>query len=277
MLSVIIPANNEAGYIGHCLDAVLASNALSEPAVEIIVAANACTDSTVAEAQSRAATAKQRGWTLAVLDIPSPGKLNALNVAECTAAGDKRLYLDADIVVEPALLGQIDAALDRQTPVYATGTVDIIAPPNWVSRAYRRVYRKVPYNTSTIAGYGLFAVNAAGRTRWGPFPDIIADDQFVRLQFDAAHRIRVPARYAWPLAEGFGTLVKVRRRQDRGNAEIASLWPEKMTREDKTPTTLGWMISAALRDPIGFLTYASVIGLARLGRDNDPAIWARGR
>ena len=49
MISVIIPANNEAGFIGPCLDALLAQD--TTRAAEVIVAANGCTDDTVAIAQ----------------------------------------------------------------------------------------------------------------------------------------------------------------------------------------------------------------------------------
>jgi glycosyltransferase involved in cell wall biosynthesis len=276
MLTVIIPANNEEGHIGPCLDAVLASDWPPSVAVgvRIIVAVNASTDATVAEARARADAAAARGWSLQVLDIAQPGKLNALNVAEAELDAGNRVYLDADVLVDPDLLVQIQSALDVAPARYATGTVDIQMPRSWASRAYRRIYRKVPYNTSTVAGYGLFAVNPAGRARWGTFPDIIADDQFVRLQFDPDERVRVPARYRWWLVEGFWTLVRVRGRQDRGNAEIAALWPEKLAREDKAPTDAGWMARAALGDPVGFFIYATVIALARYRRSGG---WTRGR
>ncbi|MEL6478888.1 MAG: glycosyltransferase, partial [Pseudomonadota bacterium] len=73
MLSVIIPANNEAGYIEPCLDALLAQDPAPPVPVEIIIAANACTDDTVAIARSYAARAEARGWRLEVLDIAEGG------------------------------------------------------------------------------------------------------------------------------------------------------------------------------------------------------------
>ena len=79
MLSVIIPARNEEGYIGACLDALLASQ--GPDGVEVIVAANGCTDATVAVAESRRPTARGRGWTLEVIDQKKGGKASALNSA----------------------------------------------------------------------------------------------------------------------------------------------------------------------------------------------------
>ena len=71
MLSVIIPACNEADYICPCLEALLAKTIVGP--VEIIVAANACTDETVAIARGLADRVGARGWTLVVLDIAEGG------------------------------------------------------------------------------------------------------------------------------------------------------------------------------------------------------------
>ena len=110
MLSIVIPANNEEALIGSCLEALLASDPVSG-AVQVIVAANGCSDDTVPRAQAHATRFKDKGWSLRVLDLPDGGKLGALNAADAIAAGDMRAYLDADVTVSPPLMAGLVLAL----------------------------------------------------------------------------------------------------------------------------------------------------------------------
>lgn len=273
-LTVIIPANNEAAWIGRCLAALLAQDA-SAGVAEIIVAANACTDGTEAIAEGFAARAAARGWTLICQSSPEPGKLKALNRAEAIAAGGARVYLDADVVCDPALLGQLRAALSRPEATYATGTLAVARAQSWVTRAYAALWTRLPFVQGGAVGAGLFAVNAAGRARWGDFPAIISDDTFVRLHFAPHERIEVPARYHWPMVEGFSNLVRVRRRQDAGVAEVYRLYPALAANEGKTPLGPARLIRLALTVPLGFAVYALVALSVRL-RPATQA-WSRGR
>ena len=275
MLSVIIPANNEAAYIGPCLDALLASDTDAGP-VEILVVANACTDATVARARDRAGAAARRGWRLEVIDLAEGGKLNALNVGDATATGAIRAYLDADVIVSPALIGAIAAALERPDAAYASGRPVIPRPRSWPTRAYARIWRRLPFMTEGVPGCGLFAVNAAGRARWGAFPDIIADDAFVRLSFAPHERIGVPAPYQFPLIEGFRRLVRVRRRQNLGVAEVERLYPDLARNDDKPPLGARRLLRLAAGDPVGFGVYCAVALAVRLPARATPG-WARGR
>jgi glycosyltransferase involved in cell wall biosynthesis len=49
LISVLIPAHNEAGVLRECLDAILAQTL---PVDEIVVVADSCTDETAAVAES---------------------------------------------------------------------------------------------------------------------------------------------------------------------------------------------------------------------------------
>jgi glycosyltransferase involved in cell wall biosynthesis len=273
-LSVILPASNEEGWIGPCLDALLASDPVPGGA-EVIVVANGCRDGTVAVARARAAVAEDAGWRLSVLDLAEGGKLNALNRGEAEAQGAVRVYLDADVVVSPGLMAALAQALAVAAPCYGSGRPVVAQARSGVTRAYARFWAGLPFAQSVAPGFGLFAVNAAGRARWGAFPDIISDDTFVRLQFTPEERVEVPHSYTWPMVEGFGALVRVRRRQDRGVAEIAARWPDLLTREGKAPLGAAGLAARALADPVGFGAYAAV-SLAVRARRGDGA-WVRGR
>lgn len=272
VLSIIIPASNEAGFIGPCLAALLASDPVE---AEVIVVANGCHDETVAVAQGFADSASARGWRFVVRDLATGAKPGALNAGDAVAQGDMRLYLDADVIVTPQVMPQIAKALAGTKAIYAGATPHIPRAHSRVTRAYARFWKTLPFARSTAPGYGLFAVNAAGRARWEIFPAIIADDTFVRLHFTPDERVQVPAMYDWPMIEGFAALTRVRRRQDAGMAEIEALYPALLPREGKARLGFGGLLGRALRDPAGFATYAAVSLAVRLRKGESG--FTRGR
>ncbi|SLN42728.1 putative glycosyltransferase EpsJ [Roseovarius gaetbuli] len=273
-LSVIIPAHNEAGLIGPCLDALLASD-WAGGGVEVIVVANGCTDATVPEAETRRAPTEARGWHLQVLDLAQGSKPGALNAGERAATGRVLAYLDADVEVTPPLLAQIAQVLSGTDPAYASGQVIIPPPQTAFSRTYARFYRQVPFFHHGVPGCGFFAMNRSARARWDDWPGIISDDTFARLNFAPQERTAVKAGYRWPLVEGFGALVKVRRRQDRGVAELAEAYPALLANDDSRPSGRDWIIGAARRAPLAFLAYVAVALAVRMGKGSGE--WTRGR
>ncbi|MBZ0129755.1 MAG: glycosyltransferase family 2 protein [Rhodobacteraceae bacterium] len=275
-ISVIIPASNEQDLIGRCLEAVLTSTGFGDLPVEILVMANGCGDDTVAIAKGYTAQASALGWRLDVAELATPGKLNALNEGDARARAEIRAYLDADVVVSPPLLAEIRAALMRPDAAYASGRAIIAPTETAFARAYARFYATVPFMQTGVPGCGLFAVNAAGRARWGQFPDIISDDTFVRLSFMPAERIGVAASYTWPIVEGFGNMVRVRRRQDAGVAEIAARYPALLANDDKPRFGMAGVLKRALADPLGFAAYGAVALAVRL-RGRGANGWERGR
>lgn len=275
-LGVIVPASNEEAHIGRCLAALVESEVPRDLPVEVVVVANGCTDGTVERAQGFAQRFAARDWRFTVLDLKTPGKIGALNAGDAAVAGALRAYLDADVKVSKPLLGQIVTALNRDSPAFASGHVRIPRPASSASRAYRRFYLTVPFMTHGVPGCGFFAVNAAGRARWDAFPDVIADDTFARLNFAPHERVGVPAGYEWPLVEGWSNLVRVRRRQNAGVAEIARRFPHLMRNEDKPDFGLAAILQRAAADPLAFGVYAGVAATVRLtpGRQQG---WSRGR
>ena len=259
MLSLIIPASNEEGWIGPCLQAV-AEQAPVPGGLEVIVVANGCRDATAAVARGFAG----RIAGLKVLDLAEGSKPLALTMGDRAASGALRAYLDADCVLSPGVLAAIAAGLDRPAATYAGATPVVPRPKSFVTRAYARFWQRLPFAKSVAPGYGLYAVNAAGRARWQDFPRIISDDTFVRLLFLPEERVQVAEPYLWPMVEGFAALVRTRRRQDRGVKELAALHPGILQREAKARLSLSGLFRLALRDPIGFAVYSAVSLTVRL-------------
>ena len=279
MISIIIPANNEEGYIGACLDHILDS-AYPVPAndpVQVIVVANGCIDATIAEAQAKAPKFVIKGWHFEVLDLAQGSKIAALNAGDQAARYDKIAYIDADITVSQDLIAQLAAALDCSVPIYASGHLQVPPAQSFISRFYARFWEKLPFIKKGVPGCGVYAVNAAGRARWGAFPEIISDDTFVRYHF-APHEMQgVPATFLWPITEGFANLVRVRRRQDEGLAEMHRLYPELSCRMAQTAPNSREKLRLFFRDPIGFAVYAAVSLSVRLPMFRNRGSWDRGR
>jgi len=267
--SVIIPAHDEAGYIASCLDALFASQ-LEGALVQVIVVANGCADGTAAIAR----TAAEPDRDLQVIETPEGGKPGALELGDAAARHGTRIYLDADVIVSPGLVAALIVALDVPGARYASGEPMIAPAQSAVTRAYAHFWQGQPFVTEGVPGFGIFAVNAVGRSRWGTWPQIISDDTFARLQFAASERVRVPHSYQWPMVEGWRNLVRVRRRQDRGVAEIRDRYPQLATADAGASAGTDGILFRAARDPLGFLTYAAVSLAVRLP---GPGGWVRGR
>jgi glycosyltransferase involved in cell wall biosynthesis len=270
VLSLIIPASNEETWIGACLQSVADSDPVPG-GLEVIVVPNGCRDSTAEVARSFQA----RVPGLQVLEQAQGSKPAALTAGDALACGEVRAFLDADCRVSSGVLAALARALARPDAAYAGATPVIPRPRSALTRAYARFWQKLPFARSVAPGYGLYAVNAAGRARWGPFPQIISDDTFVRLQFAPEERVQVPDRYDWPMVEGLAALIRVRRRQDAGVRELAALCPDLMAREAKPRLAPSDLAGLGLRDPVGFAVYAAVSLAVRLRRSDGA--FTRGR
>ena len=275
MLSVILPAHDESAIIADCLEALAASTGVR--GAEVIVIANGCSDDTAARARGLADRLAAQGWRLQVIVRAEAGKPGALNAGDKAASGGIRVYLDADVQVSPGLLAALAAALDVEMPRLASGTIRITAPRNRVSRAYARAWRRTPFMSGPVPAAGLFAVNAAGRARWQDWPEIISDDTFARLHFAPCERIAVPETYDWPVVAGLANLVRARRRQNRGVAQIAELYPGLLRNADSAPMPPGDALRLGLRDPGALAAYGAVALWVRLTRGLGGTRWRRGR
>lgn len=274
--SVLIPAHNEADYLPACLTALLASEPVAGD-VQVVVIVNGCTDNTAEIARGFTAQAEEKGWQLLVLDVAQGGKLNAWNKGEAAASGEVLIYLDADVVVSPQVVVQITDVLDVDRPRYASGRANVtLTGDDALTRHYTRFWLTTPFMVHGVPGFGVFAMNRAGRARWGDWPDIISDDTFARLNFTPAERHSVPADYDWPMIEGFTRLVQVRRRQDIGVAEIETGYPELMVNDDIHDQTVP-LWKRALKDPVAFVAFTAVRLAIRLPILRSGNRWARGR
>jgi hypothetical protein len=179
--SVIVPAHNEEKVLARCLDALLADSEAGE--LEILVAANGCTDRTVEIARSY-------GDRVGVIEIPQASKHAALNAGDAAATVFPRAYLDADITTSAAALRAVVAELDRTGALVGAprAMINFDGCPA-VVRSFYRVWCELPWFTDNPVGSGIYVLSAAGHARVGAFPEITNDDQYVHDLFETSERV----------------------------------------------------------------------------------------
>lgn len=104
-ISVIIPTYQHADTIGHCLESVLRQ---TKPAYEIIVVDDGSTDDT-----DRVLKVFESVPNLRVIRQENQGSNPARNRGWKEAKGDRVIFLDADVVMQPNMLEDLSQALDE--------------------------------------------------------------------------------------------------------------------------------------------------------------------
>ncbi|GAB7043512.1 MULTISPECIES: glycosyltransferase family 2 protein [Catenuloplanes] len=178
MISVVVPAHNEAAMLGRCLDRV------TGPEVQVVVVPNGCTDDT-------AAIARDRG-DVHVVELAEGSKTAALNAGDRTATGFPRIYVDGDVVLTPGSVHRLAEALRRTGALVAVPRrePDLTGRPLAV-RAYYAIHNRLPAVRTGLFGRGVIALSATGRSRFGEFPAVMADDLFLDSLFGADERVVV--------------------------------------------------------------------------------------
>lgn len=129
VISVVIPAFNDADLLASCLAALTLQ---TRPADEIIVVDNASTDATVEVARIAGAR---------LVYEPLRGIWPAAAAGYDAADGDIIARLDADSVPPPEWLAQIEDTMRRRPEIAAlTGLGVFYGPRNWVNWAGTHLY-----------------------------------------------------------------------------------------------------------------------------------------
>ena len=220
MPSVVIPAHNEEAGIERTLRGVLADDI---PDLEIVVVVNASSDRTA----EIAAGVDPR---VTVIDTPTPGKTNALNLGEAAVTSFPRMFLDGDIELRPGASPRLFDAVDERRKIVSPRPCFDLSNLSFGMRLFYRAQRFNPYfGQGSPNGSGCFVVGESGRSRWEAFPEIIADDGFVQGHFTPSERATVSEAEAVVLPpRTLSAMVTVRARVRRGTYELERRFPELM-------------------------------------------------
>ena len=225
-VSLIIPAHDESATLERGLRNVL-TQACDDLDIEVIVVANGCTDDTVAIAEGLVGEFSAAGIDLQVHDDPVAGKTAALNFGDQCARGDVLFYCDADITMAPGTLRAMTSALQDPDIDLVSASQDYAMPQNRIVRGWANCYHASPYQRGDDVVHGLFGVTRAGRSRFGSFPETMADDRYLSLIFGRHERQRVDdAVIQIHYTESPAELIDQQARWTANNADIDRRFPE---------------------------------------------------
>lgn len=269
--SVVVPAHDEAAVVERCLEALLRDAAPGE--VELVVAANGCTDDTAERARR---TAARLGHPCTVLELATASKAAALQAADRVATVFPRVYVDADVVCPTATVRELTSALAQPGVELAVPRRELdLSGATTPARLYYRAWSRTPRVRQMLAGRGCYVLSRAARARFGDFPHQVADDRFVTTSVprDAA-RIVDGAVTVFPPAD-LGAVLRVRTRIYAGNAQLGVV--ENQERGRDVRQTLREV--ADPREWLSLGVFGAVTALAkararRVARDGPP-VWGR--
>lgn len=213
-MSVVIPAHDEEAVIGRLLSALTGHPRSHE--LELVVAANGCTDGTVDVARSF-------GASVTVVEVERASKIAALEAGDEEAAAFPRAYVDADVLIDaPTLLALADALAEPGGPLVASPRLEVdTSGASWPVRQHYRIWELTDYRRAGHIGSGVYAMSAAGRRRFGRWPDVIADDRFVQQLFLPGERLTLADHtFTVRSARTLGAHLHRSTRIARGNLEL---------------------------------------------------------
>jgi glycosyltransferase involved in cell wall biosynthesis len=253
-VSVVIPAHDEAAVIERCLRTLLEGTAPGD--IEVVVVANGCTDDTVEIVHRVAPEAT-------VLDLDVASKVAALNAGDLKASAYPRAYLDADVEVSAASLRAVAAALEAGGARCGAPEMRLeLEGRPWYVRRFFAAFQALPYLADDLVGNGLYVLSEQGRGCFDDFPDITADDLFVRNLFSDDERITVTdATFRVHPPRNLSGLLAIRERAYRGNDEYRDLGFTSHAGRTRDRRRL---LAVARARPLDMAVFASVNLAARL-------------
>ena len=218
-INIIIPAHNEATVIGRCLSNILDHGC--NDGINVWVVCNGCTDATAEVARSVSG--------VQVIETEVASKTHALNWGD-EAAGDDypRFYVDADVVISAESMAAMAQVLESGKAMAVAPTVqhDLVGA-SWAVRAFYDIDGRLPSRKEGIGGSGVYGMSEEGRKRFGEFPQITADDGFVRLHFAPGERMTVPEAFSIVTPpKTLAGVIAIKTRSHFGNYEMAQKYPE---------------------------------------------------
>ncbi|MDG5466841.1 glycosyltransferase [Deltaproteobacteria bacterium IMCC39524] len=226
MISVIIPAYNEGRVIGPSLDLLVSRETSAE--IEIIVVCNGCTDLTVEIVKSYMPMIK-------CIVTEKASKSHALNLGDAAAKGFPRFYLDADVLMSKDDVLAVAYELQKSNALVGSPIAETnMESSSWLVRSYYKVWLQLPYVVEGMVGTGVYVLTQEGRGKFSDFPDLIADDGYIRALFKADERLNVDRSSVEVKApHDFRSLVMVNARVRLGRYELAMKFPELIGNETK--------------------------------------------
>jgi glycosyltransferase involved in cell wall biosynthesis len=215
--AIIIPAHNESSVIGRNL-AVLIDGL--PPSVAVIVVCNGCTDDT-------ASIVRSIHGRIQVLELDIASKTAALNAGDAETREGARLYLDADVRLSgPDAADLLEKVSEDAVLAAEPGVQFDVSSSSVPVRGFYAVWVALHGSRPGDIGGGAIALSRSGRRRFGVFPDVTADDGFVRAHFSEGEIARTEAISRVTAPRTTADLVRIKARSRFGNTELQEAFPD---------------------------------------------------
>lgn len=232
MISIIIPAYNEESVLSRCLDSVLRDAKTNE--FEIIVVCNGCIDNTKKIAESY-------GDKVVVFNTEQASKTLALNIGDENAHHFPRFYLDADIIITTDSIRKVAISLEDGASLAAAPKINFdTSKASFMVKQFYKVWQFNPYFTNMI-GSGLYALSKKGRSKFGAFPAIISDDEYMRIHFKDKERKTVDScSFTVVSPKNLNILIKIKTRARLGCYQLQAKYPTLTKQAKKKYSNFIW-------------------------------------
>lgn len=257
MPSIIIPAHNEAAVIGRLLEDLTRSATREQ--IEIVVGCNGCSDIT-------ADICRRFDFPVKVVETDTASKIAGLNLADSAATRFPRFYVDADVQISLDAIHAVSEVLSSGSALAAAPQMHVdYSKSSWAVKAFYRIWLILPYHREGMIGSGVYALSKRGRDRFGTFPEIIADDGYVRALFSGDERITLDScHFTITAPTNVRDLIRVKTRSRLGFWELGKRFPQTLPNEKKN-----WLpaIGRFIRTPglwIDGVAYLTITILVRI-------------
>jgi glycosyltransferase involved in cell wall biosynthesis len=234
--SIIIPAHNEEQVIAKTLSQLLCDKSDHN---EIIVVCNGCSDKTEEIVQSFFPK-------VILIKTDRASKTHALNLGDQAASFWPRIYVDADVCINMESVKKLVVTLNMPgVMAVSPRAVNSYDKVGWLVKAFYKVWTELPYYQSGMIGCGVYGLSKEGRMRFETWPDIIADDGYIRAMFTGQERALCPeATVMVNIPKTIMQLIRVKTRSRLGRYQLANTFPELFVAEtrEKDYSSAFWLL-----------------------------------
>lgn len=273
-LVVIIPAYNEENVI---LKTLKPYEELASPNLKVVVVCNGCTDNTYAEAC-------KAGGGVEVYNREVGSKVLAINFAIASLEKDVAFDVfvqDADVIIDKdSILSLISYSSSVSEFSFASIKPNLeLQSASYFVHCYYKFLTQTPAYKKGMVSSGCYLVSSKKIYEIFPFPEVIADDGYVKAKLGPKNIQLIPDAIASvKVPKDIWSLIKIKTRSKLGNVQLKTVFSvDPVSGDNGFLNLLKEMIIR--RDFLPFFIYSTVtlicIIRARIMFYNSNFIWEK--
>lgn len=248
MLTIIVPAYNEEKCIGRTLSELMI---FSSSDVEVIVLPNGCTDNTAGFVRAKFPSFK-------VVELQTGSKILAINKGLEIAQFEHVLVQDADVIINAESVRNILRFIETEHYLFASPNTKLIQDGSFLTNMYYCFLKLTPAYRSGMVNSGVYLLSPKARNILGKFPQVIADDGYVKGTLGSTNLTTIPSCYSVVMSpKTIWSLIKIKTRSKLGNLELKKKFISPTTGANSFHSL--FVIAIKEKALLQFLVYATVV------------------